>query len=66
MDESTLWGTLGILLALVGLAVMLIDAAFLSALAEGNVGEPIVLYVVGVAAAALITLAVVGPNMASR
>jgi hypothetical protein len=63
MDESRIWGTLGILLALVGLVVIALDHEFLTALGEGHVGEPIVFYVVGVVAATVVTLAVIGPSM---
>jgi hypothetical protein len=63
MDESRIWGTLGILVALAGLVVIALDHEFLTALGEGHVGEPIVFYVVGVAAATVVTLLVIGPSM---
>jgi hypothetical protein len=65
MDESRLWGTLGILLALAGLVVIALDHEFLAALSEGHLGDPIVLYVVGVAVAAVVTLVLIAPNMRS-
>jgi hypothetical protein len=63
MEESRIWGTLGILLALVGFAVIALDSEFLAALSEGHIGDPIVLYVVGVAIAAAVTVVIIGPNM---
>jgi hypothetical protein len=63
MEESRIWGALGILLALAGLVVIALDAEFLHALSEGHVGEPIVFYVVGVVAVTVVTLAVIGPSM---
>jgi hypothetical protein len=62
MEESRIWGTLGIGLALVGLIVIALDAEFLHALGEGHVGEPIVFYVVGVLAVTVVTLLVIGPS----
>lgn len=66
MNESRIWGSLGILLALAGLAVMALDQEFLTALSEGHLGEPVVLYVIGVALAALITLVIIAPNMTAN
>lgn len=63
MEESRIWGSLGIVLALVGLAVIALDSEFLTALSEGHVGEPIVFYVVGVAIAALVTVIIIAPSM---
>jgi hypothetical protein len=63
MEESRVWGSIGVLLALVGLVVIALDGEFLTALGEGHIGEPIVLYVVGVTAAVVVTLAVIGPSM---
>jgi drug/metabolite transporter (DMT)-like permease len=63
MEESRLWGILGILLALAGLVVIVLDHKFLTALGEGHIGEPIVFYVLGVAAVAVVTIAVVGPSI---
>jgi drug/metabolite transporter (DMT)-like permease len=65
MDESRIWGTLGIVLALAGLVVIALDSNFLTALSEGHFGEPIVFYVVGVAVATLVTLVIIAPNMTS-
>jgi hypothetical protein len=66
MEESRIWGTIGILLAVAGLAVIALDQEFLTALSEGHVGEPIVFYVVGVAVAVLVTVLIIAPNMAAR
>jgi hypothetical protein len=63
MDESRIWGSLGVLLAVVGLAVIALDNEFLTALSEGHVGEPIVFYVVGVALAVLVTIVIIAPSM---
>jgi drug/metabolite transporter (DMT)-like permease len=63
MEESRIWGTIGVVLALAGLVVIALDHEFLTALSEGHIGEPIVFYVVGVAAAAVVTLLVIGPSM---
>ena len=65
MEESRIWGTLGVLLALAGLVVIALDNEFLTALTEGHLGEPIVFYVVGVALATVVTLAVIVPNMST-
>jgi hypothetical protein len=62
MEESRIWGALGILLALAGLVVIALDQEFLHALGEGHVGEPIVFYVLGVVAATVVTLVVIGPD----
>ncbi|WP_136588735.1 hypothetical protein [Salinigranum halophilum] len=66
MEESRIWGTLGIVLAIAGLAVMALDNEFLTAITEGHVGEPIVLYVVAVAVATLVTFAIIAPSMATK
>ncbi|WP_372911907.1 hypothetical protein [Salinigranum sp.] len=63
MDESRIWGSLGVLLAVAGLAVIALDNEFLTALSEGHVGEPIVFYVVGVALAVLVTIVIIAPSM---
>ena len=63
MDESRIWGSLGVLLAVVGLAVIALDNEFLTALSEGHVGEPIVFDVVGVALAVLVTIVIIAPSM---
>lgn len=65
MEESRIWGSLGILLAIAGLAVIALDTEFLTALSEGHVGEPIVFYVVGVAIAVLVTVVIIAPSMAT-
>ena len=65
MEESRIWGTLGILLAIAGLAVIALDHEFLSALSEGHFSEPIVFYVVGVGVAVLVTIAIIAPSMRS-
>jgi hypothetical protein len=62
MEESRIWGALGIVLALVGLIVIALDQKFLHALGEGHVGEPIVFYVLGVVAVTVVTLVVIGPD----
>jgi drug/metabolite transporter (DMT)-like permease len=66
MNESRIWGSLGIALALVGLVVIALDNAFLTALSEGHFADPIVFYVVGVALAAIVTLVIIAPNLSSE
>jgi hypothetical protein len=66
MDESRVWGSIGVLLAVAGLAVIALDHEFLTALSEGHVGEPIVFYVVGVALAVLVTVVIIAPSMAGE
>ena len=66
MNESRIWGGLGIVLAVAGLAVIVLDQAFLAALSEGHYSEPIVFYVVGVALAAVVTLVIIAPNMSEE
>lgn len=65
MDEGRIWGGLGILLALAGVAIIALDNEFAEALSHGG-AEPIVLYGVGVALAALVTIAIIGPSVVSR
>jgi len=65
MNESQLWGGAGVLLALLGTVVIVLDSEFSEALGHGGLGEPIVLYGIGVAVAALVTLFIVGPSVAS-
>ena len=50
MNESQLWGGAGVLLALLGTVVIVLDSEFSEALGHGGLGEPIVLYGIGVAA----------------
>ena len=64
MDEARLWGGLGILLALVGLAVIAPDV--LGAAAESGLASPMVLYGIGVVVAAVVTVVVIGPSIATR
>jgi hypothetical protein len=63
MDESRLWGTVGVLLALAGVGIIAQDHHLTQALTHGSIGEPIVLYGVGVAFAAVVTALVVGSSM---
>ncbi|WP_224447218.1 hypothetical protein [Haloprofundus salilacus] len=65
MDESRLWGGIGILIALGGIAIVLFypDSEFLSQLAGGHVTELTFLYGVGVILAVLFTALVIGPSM---
>ncbi|WP_224332228.1 hypothetical protein [Haloprofundus halobius] len=63
MDESRLWGGIGILIALGGIGVMATDGEFVDHLMSGSVGEPLVLYGIGVILAGLFTMLIIGPSM---
>ena len=63
MDDSTLWGSVGVLLALVGVGIMAIDAEFTHALSTGGFEEPVVWYGVAVAAAAFVTFVIIVPSL---
>lgn len=63
MDESRIWGTVGVLLAVAGLLIVAADSEFAEAVQHGGFGEPLVLYVVAVAIAAAITALVILPNV---
>jgi len=65
MNETQLWGGLGVIVALIGAAVIVLDSEFTEALGHGGIGEPMVLYGIGVAIAALVTVLVVGPSVVS-
>lgn len=58
---ARLWGALGILVAVLGVVVIAPDV--MTGIAEHGVGSPEVLYGIGVAAAAVITLLIVLPSM---
>lgn len=62
MNESRLWGALGILLALLGFAA--IAGEFLGALGEG-LTNPMALYGIGVLVAAVLAVLIVGPSVAA-
>ncbi len=64
MDESTLWGSLGVLIAIAGAAIMAQDHEFVEALSHGGFASPIVWYGVAVGVAALVTAVVIVPSMA--
>ncbi|WP_224269610.1 hypothetical protein [Haloprofundus salinisoli] len=65
MDESRLWGGIGILIGLAGIAIVLFypDSEFLSMLTEGHFTEFTFLYGVGVILAVLFTALIIGPSM---
>ena len=63
MNESTFWGGAGVLLALAAVGVMALDPGVGEALAGGNLADPVVLYTLGVAFAALVTLVAVGKGL---
>ncbi|QCJ47807.1 MULTISPECIES: hypothetical protein [Haloprofundus] len=65
MDESRLWGGIGILIGLAGIAIILFypDSEFLSMLAAGQVTEFTFLYGVGVILAVLFTTVIIAPSM---
>ena len=64
MDESTLWGSIGVLLAFVGVGILLTDHAFVQGIVQGGYTLPIVWYGVAVAAAALLAAVVILPSIA--
>ena len=64
MDESTLWGSIGVLIAIVGVAIMATDHEFVAALSEGGFATPIVWYGVAVTAAAVLAAVVILPSIA--
>lgn len=61
MNESVIWGGLGVLLAVVGLGI--IAPELLTELQHGGVGSPMVLYGIGVAAAVVLTILIVVPSV---
>ncbi|KTG09963.1 hypothetical protein AUR64_10125 [Haloprofundus marisrubri] len=65
MDESRLWGGIGILIGLAGIAIILFypDSEFLTMIAEGHITEFTVLYGLGVILAVLFTMLIIGPSM---
>lgn len=60
MDESRLWGGIGILLALVGVALVWHDIVLIF---EHGFQDPAALYGLGVAVAAVVTALIIGPNL---
>lgn len=64
MDESTLWGSLGVLIAIAGVGIIVTDHEFVEALNQGGFATPIVWYGIAVAAAALLTAVVILPSIA--
>jgi hypothetical protein len=58
MDEARLWGALGVLLAVVGVAIIAPEAL--------GAGGPMLYYGAGVLVAALVTVLVVVPNVLRR
>ena len=63
MDESRLWGTLGILLAIAGLVIIAPELTHAFG-GEGDLGTTILaLYGVGVVVAVLVTLVIIGPDV---
>ncbi|WP_101296619.1 hypothetical protein [Halegenticoccus soli] len=61
MDEAHIWGIIGVLLAVGGLAV--IAPEFIAELQHSGVGEPIVLYGVGVVVAVALTALIILPSL---
>ena len=64
MDESTLWGSMGVLIAIVGVGIIATDHEFVEALNQGGFAAPFVWYGVAVIAATLLTAAVILPSIA--
>ena len=63
MDESTLWGSVGVLLALGGVGIMAVDEEFTHALTTGGFAEPVVWYGVSVAVAAAVATVIIVPSL---
>lgn len=63
MDESLIWGGLGVLLAIGGVAIFVPE--FRHAIEEGGLGNPIAIYGVLAAVAMVVTIAVVLPSLVS-
>ncbi|SEO36873.1 hypothetical protein SAMN04487948_10293 [Halogranum amylolyticum] len=64
MNESLVWGGLGVLLAVVGLGIIAPD--LLAEFQHGGFGSPMVLYGIGVAAAAVLTILIVVPSVVAK
>lgn len=64
MNESVIWGGLGVLLAIAGLGI--IAPELLAELQHGGFGSPMVLYGIGVAAAVVLTILIVLPSVVSE
>lgn len=63
MDESLVWGALGVLIAVGGLAIVAPDV--MAELQHGGFGSPMVLYGIGVAAAVALTALIIVPSLIS-
>lgn len=63
MNESAVWGGLGVLLAIGGLGI--IAPEFLHELQTHGAGSPIALYGIGVIVAVVLTILIVVPSMVS-
>jgi hypothetical protein len=64
MDESVIWGGIGLLLAIGGLGI--IAPEVLHELQLHGAGSPVVLYGLGVAAAVALTVLVILPSIAAN
>ena len=64
MDESTLWGSIGVLIAIVGVGIIATDHEFVEALNQVGFASPLVWYGVAVGAAALLAAVVILPSIA--
>ena len=64
MDESTLWGSIGVLIALAGVGIIATDHEFVEALNQGGFAAPIVWYGVAVVVAAILATVVILPSIA--
>ena len=60
MDESRLWGGIGILLGLAGIALVWNDIMLLF---EHGFGEPAAIYGLGVVVAVVVTVLIIGPSL---
>lgn len=63
MNESLVWGGLGVLLAIGGLGIIIPE--FLHELQTHGIGSPFVLYGIAVVAAVALTLLIVVPSVIS-
>ncbi len=65
MDETRIWGGIGVLLSLAGAVIIFLDKDFMDALQTMDTNSLILYYGIGVCIAFLLTAIVMVPNMFS-
>lgn len=63
MDESRIWGGIGLLLALAGAIIIFMDKEFMEALSTMDMNSLILYYGIGVCVAVVLTAIVMVPSM---